>query len=75
VPLRGQDPAKVMSATARLHADPAGRQGRRQNDESPSGHAATKHGPALGVLPDEVKYRLAEIMPSVAMVMATSFLS
>ena len=61
VPLPGQDPAKIMGAAARLHPDPAGRQGRRQNDESPPGHAATKHGPALGVLADEVEHRLAEI--------------
>jgi hypothetical protein len=27
----------------------------------PPGHTATKHGPALDVLPDEVEHRLAEI--------------
>jgi hypothetical protein len=27
----------------------------------PPGHAATEHGAALGILPDEVEHRLAEI--------------
>jgi hypothetical protein len=50
-----------MGAAARLHADPAGRQGRRQGDESLPGHAATEQSPTLGILPDEMEHRLAEI--------------
>jgi hypothetical protein len=61
VPLPSQDAAKVMGAAARLHADPAGRQGRRQGDESLPGHAATEQSPTLGILPDEMEHRLAEI--------------
>jgi hypothetical protein len=65
VPLPSQDAATVMAPASRLHADPAGRQGRRQGDQSLPGHAATEHSPTLGILPTKWNTDLPRSMLSV----------